>query len=200
MIRFLTTRAASLFRDVRGSAAVQFAVMLPFLFFMVTLGTDFSMSMVRSVMLERALDIEARNVRIGTRLASDYDGIREGICDRARIIPDCMRRLKLEVRAMPLDSFDPLDQYLDCVRLDELDIEDTPPSNFFVARQNQIVLVRACAIFRPITPLGGFAQVNMRRRAGEISDEQSRQFMGWKASDFNSYYQLASTTFFVKEP
>lgn len=182
MIGWLRRRARHLRRDAIAAVTVQFVVALPIVIYCFTFATDFGMAMTRSAMLERALDLESRAVRIGQRAPDDYDGIRRGICQRARLIPDCLSRVKLEVRAMSPSRWEPLSASPDCESLSEVTV--TAPSNFDSAQSNQLVLIRACVVFEAISPGGGFAQAVMSTGAG----------------GFNRYYQLTATNSYVMEP
>lgn len=182
MIARLRQAMRCLRADAVAAVTVQFVVALPLVIYTFTLATDFGMAMTRSAMLERALDVESRAVRVGLRAPDDYDGIRRAICTHARLIPNCLSRVKLEVRAMSLSNWEPLGAAPDCESLSEVTV--TAPSNFDTASNNQLVLVRACVVFEAITPGGGFAQAVMSDGKG----------------GFNRFYQLTATNSYVMEP
>lgn len=182
MIGVVKTWLRRLRRDQSAVAALQFIVLTPFLVFLFTFATDFGMAMTRSAMLERAVDLESRNVRVGLRAADDYDGIRRGICARTRLISNCLTRVKLEVRAMGYEEWKGLRRDADCESLSTLDV--TEPENFDVAGENQLVVIRACAKFEAISPAGGFAQAMLTDGKG----------------GFHRFYQLTATNAYVMEP
>lgn len=173
----------SLRKKEDGVASVQFVVLASLILMLFTFAFDFSMAMTRSAMLERAMGVETRNLRIGARAADDYDGIRKGICDAARLIPNCLERVKLEVKAMTMSKWEAPNETRDCQNLQKLDVED-PAARFDAAQSNQIVLLRACVVFKAVSPTGLLGGVLLH--GGE--------------NGTNKYYPISVVGTYVMEP
>tara|TARA_R110002124_G_scaffold82506_9_gene216529 strand:+ start:1909 stop:2523 length:615 start_codon:yes stop_codon:yes gene_type:complete len=155
--------------DERGVTSVEFvfaAVVFMFVLFW-TIETGFIM--VRWVMLERSVDIAARELRVfGLPASLPRDGngqvsdttahhyIKDLICDNTAIIKDCSTLLRLEL--ISSSSNDALTTTsVDCIdRTSTVDPLTTPPSVVLgersAADSRDIMYMRACVIVDPILP------------------------------------------------
>ncbi len=150
-------------RDDRGTASVEFVIVFPFFLGVLVSSVELSMITVRETMLERALDLTVRDIRLETGTAPQHDDIKELICDRAPIIADCEDNLRLEmVEIDPRDWTDP-DASFDCTDTSE-DVQ--PVRNFVNGQENQLMLLRACAKFSPIFPGAGIGKKLEKDGAG----------------------------------
>src|SRR5690606_40360377 len=59
--------------------------------------------MLRHVMLERALDMSVRDLRLGNWNNPTHDDFKRVVCNRAGVIPDCMNVLLVELRPVSTD-------------------------------------------------------------------------------------------------
>ncbi len=101
-------RAARAAREEDGTATIPFIIFLPFFMILVISSLEMGILMLRHVMLERALDISVRDLRLGT-FTGDYDDFKQNICDRAAVIPDCMNALVVELRPVSTTTWEPLE-------------------------------------------------------------------------------------------
>ncbi|PIE11900.1 MAG: hypothetical protein CSA72_01950 [Rhodobacterales bacterium] len=185
MTRFaaIKRRFARLRRDVRGTYAMSLMVLMPLIGIIMGFAGDLGISLTRQVMLERAVDVQARSIRLGLRPADDYAGLRKAICETARIIPECETRLKLQLKAMSPYSWESIGATPDCESLKE--VTYTEPKEFDTAQGNQLVVLRVCAVVEPFMPGYGVGGALVR-----TSDPDAP----------NRFYQVMATTAFVKEP
>ena len=110
-----------------GSGTIEFALLAP-LFIGLFLSTfELGMLLTRQMMLDRALDIAVREVRLG-RLSGDvHQGIKDIVCARARVIPKCDLRLTLAMTVVDPRAWNGVEPPVRCRDRDE----DEPPANEF---------------------------------------------------------------------
>jgi Flp pilus assembly protein TadG len=177
LISLLKIRATRAAREEDGSATIPFLLFLPFFMMLVISSLEMGILMLRHVMLERALDLSVRDLRLGT-FTGDYNEFKRNICNRAGIIPDCMNVLVVELRPVSTVTWEPLASGAICIdRANPLAPLDNP---FETGAGDELMLVRACAKFDPVVPTTG---------------------MGFQLpKDNTGAYALVSTTAFVNEP
>lgn len=158
------TRLARFLRRFRkaedGNGTIEFVLMLPF--FMILFGSTFElgMAMTRQVMLDRGLDMTVREIRIGGITPVNHDTIKASICNRAAIIPDCLNQVKLEMRPIDPRNWSNIPNRADCI-----DRADTgiPVREFEPGAMNELMILRACALFDPYMPTSGLGAVIPRQ-------------------------------------
>lgn len=160
-----------------GTATIPFLLFLPFFMMLVISSLEMGILMLRHVMLERALDMSVRDLRLGT-FTGNYDAFKRNICNRAGVIPDCMNVLVVELRPVSTVTWQPLASGPVCVnRANPL----VPLGNpFETGAGDELMLIRVCAKFDPVVPTTG---------------------LGFQLpKDNTGAYALISTTAFVNEP
>ena len=174
----LIARALRRFRRGEGgNPTVEFVVVFPVFMVLMASAVESGLLMVRQMMLERGLDLSVRAVRLGTGDDVTNEELRRMICNGAGIIPDCMNQVKVEmIRIDPRDWRHP-EAKPDCVNRGA-DVQVS--RNFETGQAQELMLLRACALFDPIMPNFGLG-VQLSRDSGE-------------------YYALVSTSVFVMEP
>lgn len=153
----MTARLARFRRDERGNATIEFVILFPLLMFILLSMGEAGAMMVRSVMLERGLDIAVRDLRLG--LLTDHDGdgdhdhddIKGLICDAAFLIGDCEDSLLLEVTELNDPDGFPVGP-ANCV---DRESEIAPVVSFTPGERGQTMFVRACLIMDPVFPGSG---------------------------------------------
>jgi len=158
-------------RDEDGSSTVEFALMLPVLMILMTTAVELGVIMTRHVMLERALDLSGREVRLGESATSGE--LVNAICDRAIVIADCNETLVLDMQPISTSNWSLPQQGTPCYNRSE-DIE--PVTEFTFGTDNEIMLIRACVIIDPMMPWLGLGEA--------IDDMSSGQFYLTTASAF----------------
>ncbi|WP_457647468.1 TadE/TadG family type IV pilus assembly protein [Profundibacter sp.] len=172
MLRNLRRHARRLRDSESGNATIQFAIMFPIFLTLFLSSFEFGILMLRQTFLERSVDSVVRELRLGQLPNPTHDTIRTEICNRAPILPDCMETLMVELRVVSTVTWTPLATDVVC-KDKSIDINVTPPGPNFVnvGAANEMVLVRACSVFKPIFPttqlgmslkrtdLGGYALV-----------------------------------------
>lgn len=142
-------------RDEKGTATVEFVVVFPFFLGVLLSSFELSMITMRETMLERALDLVVRDIRLETGSAPQHDEIKSLVCENAPVIPDCELNLRLEmIRIDPTNWVAP-EATFDCTDQSE---EVQPVRSFVNGMDNELMLLRACAKFEPIFPGAGLGK------------------------------------------
>lgn len=173
----MRTAARRLTRQEEGTATIEFVLFFPVFLTVFMSAFESGLLMTRQVMLERAMDVSIRNLRLGSWDNPTPELLKQTICDWATVFPDCMDVMMLELRPVSTVTWTPLDPNITCVDRNE---EIQPLVEFDAGSENEMMLVRACAVFDPIFPLTGLG-LNL-------------------PLDASGGYQLAATSAFVNEP
>jgi len=161
-----------------GNATMEFAIIFPIFVFIFVSAVELGFITLRHTMLDRAVDLTVRDIRLGTGTAPQYEQIRDIICDRAAVIPDCRDNVKIEMIRKDLRAWTPPPADYDCINHAE---QVQPVRSFTNGMDNEMMLLRICAMFRPIFPLSGLGR-------------------DLKASSTNGYRAMITSTAFVQEP
>lgn len=180
MIRLLKPLFAGLRRLRKredGNATVEFVILFPMFMIIFVSAFESGLLMVRQVMLERALDLSVRGLRLGTWTPPTHDDLKRNICNLAGIIPDCMNSILVELQPVDKTTWQPLNVNAQCV---DRDSTIAPVLNVNAGTDNELMLVRVCAVFDPIFPTTGLGM-----QLGK---------------DATGAYALVATSAFVNEP
>jgi Flp pilus assembly protein TadG len=160
-----------------GAASVEFVIVFPFFLGVFLSGYEVAMMNMRAVMMERAMDVVVRNIRLSSGATLDYDQVKNDICSQAFMIPDCSNTLKVELLAINTTSWNGLQNRPDCV-----DRRQTiqPIVQFQNGQQNELMLMRICAVVDPVFPGIGVGRSMPKDPSGG--------------------YQIIATSAFVNEP
>lgn len=166
------------FRDSEeGSMVVPFALWTPVFLGLILSSIELGTVTIRHTALERAMDETVRDLRLGTGAANDHAALKASICDRAAVLPGCEDTLHLEMLRLDMRAWETPPLVADCV-----DVSETvnPQRNFSFGSSNEMMMLRACYKYKPITP------------AGTLSSSLP--------TDDDGYTALVATTAFVHEP
>ena len=99
------------------------------------------------------------------------------ICNNTVVIPDCKNSLKIELQPVQAANWRGLQQRPDCIKRNE---KIQPDARFENGQENQMMLMRVCAVVDPFFPGVGVGRKIPKDETGG--------------------YQLIATTAFVNEP
>lgn len=157
-----------------GNATIEFVLFVPFFFVFFLSSFEMGMLMVRQTMLDRGVDLSVRLVRLNQMVDStgtsvvNRGNLRRSICFfSGGLIPDCDDRLRVEMIRM-----DPHNWGAGGARATAggacVDVDD--PSRvdgvFDAAPENELILLRVCALVEPISLTAGLG-AGMQRRSGD---------------------------------
>jgi len=180
MIRTLFRLARHARRAARreeGSASVEFVILFPMFMILFVSCFESAMLMTRQVMLERAVDLSVRGLRLGTWTPPTHTDLKKNICRLAGIIPDCMNVILVELRPVSTETWSPLNNSPTCVDRSQA---IQPVTTVDGGLDNEMMLVRACVKVKPLFPATGLGMILPKD--------------GWNS------YALVSTSAFVNEP
>lgn len=159
-----------------GNAVAAYALWVPAFVAIIVSTIELGTVTVRSVQLERALDQAVREVKIGVT-APSHDALKATICGKTTVLPGCMETLHLEMIPLDMRNYVEPPQSADCVDVSQ---EATPQRSFRHGTGGQLMFLRACYKFKPLTP------------AGTLNASL--------AKDAEGYTAIVSTSAFVFEP
>lgn len=136
-----------------GGATVEFVIVFPLFLTVLLTSVESGLMLARQVMLERALDMAVRDLRLGSWVNPDHDGLRERICARTGILRDCRTDLLLELQPVDATNWILPQDPVACVDREE---EIEPVTQFTPGAGNQLMLVRVCYIADPLFPTTRF--------------------------------------------
>lgn len=165
-----------------GTATVEFVVLFPLFMFLFLMGFESGLFMIRNVMLERAVDISVRDIRLGNGKVPQFAALKENICDDVVVLPNCvdsihiyMTQLDITPGAVSAVTGDVrcLNRYSDEPQFDE--------SDYDVGAANTMMLVQVCASVQPFFPSTGIG-------------------LGLARDELEGDYAIVASTAFVNEP
>ncbi|MDK3019477.1 TadE/TadG family type IV pilus assembly protein [Pseudodonghicola flavimaris] len=177
MIASLRDRLHRLWRAEDGNATIEFAIVFPAIITIMLSGLELGFITLEHAMLERAMDLTARDIRLGTGTAPQHDDIKNMICGYAGFIPNCDTNLRLEMIQVDPRAWTDIDPTPDCTDKSE---EVSPVRNFVNGQSNELMVLRACAKFDPVFPTTGLGKELVKDEFGQ--------------------YSLTALTVFVQEP
>lgn len=166
------------FAGENGSATIEFVILFPFFIGIFASAFEAAYVTMRQAMLDRAVDIVVRNVRLGVGGTPTHETLKRDICNTAGVIPDCMNSLHIEMELVSKSTWYVRTGAVQCVDRDE---EVEPAINFTAGNDNDVMLMTVCAVFKPMVPTTG---------------------LGLKLPKVNggTYYGIVSITAFSNEP
>lgn len=161
-----------------GVTTVEFVMTFPIIAFFMLSAIEFGVVMVRQVMLDRAVDMAMRQVRLGNIGNNGLPELRAHICSQTIMISNCMNSLTIEMRPVDTTTFAGLNTPTRCINRAE---DINPAVTFNVgAGEQELMLVKVCAVVDPFFPTSGWA-------------------LGLE-TDASNGYAIASLSAFVNEP
>jgi hypothetical protein len=136
-----------------GSATIEFVILFPAILTLFFSAFEVSIYLTRSVLLERAVDLNVRLLRLGTLEPATQDELKRRICNDSLIFKDCPNAIMVELREVSTNDWVLPDTGIVCV---DRDADVQPAVGFNFGGRNEVMLVRACAVLDPFfgtTPL-----------------------------------------------
>lgn len=145
----LLSRLRRFLRATDGTASVEVVILFPLMLWPFLTGMEAGIMQMRRVMFEHAVDVVARDVRMGKSGFGTAAEIRAAVCDRAGIIPDCANNLMLELAPVQVEGFTATESAVTCRNRDQ---EVQPATTFNPGSQNELMFMRFCVLYDPIFP------------------------------------------------
>ena len=159
------TNISRFFRKEDANATVEFVIVFPLIVLIFVAAFETAMLLTRQVMMERALDSAVRYMRLTSGVSVTHDAIRDNICENSPILIDCQNSLLLDLRVIDQDSYNLPDYHTLCV-----DRSGTvnPANEFNPGAENELMLIRTCALVDRILPISGLGLDLTRDDTGAI--------------------------------
>lgn len=155
MMRFESKKLRSFLRDESGAVyLLPFVIWLPLFLAVIIAGLEIGALSIRHTQLERGLDLTVREVRLGTGENLDHDTLKAMICDNTTLLADCNDMLRLEMIPLSLRQWNEPPRAADCVDSSE---PVRPLRQFDPGEPNELMMLRACFKYKPLTPAGSVA-------------------------------------------
>lgn len=138
-----------------GAATVEFAILFPLVLTMMLGAIDLGITMVRQVMLDRAVDITVRDVRLGKIGTNSSDRMSDLICANSILLPNCVDSITVEMMPVNTSDFSGLDGSFPCID-DQQEI--TPAVTFNPGSgggAQELMLLRICVVAEPFLRVTG---------------------------------------------
>jgi Flp pilus assembly protein TadG len=136
-------------RDEAGTATTEFVIIVPVFFMLLLMGVDAGLVMTRQVMLDRALDIVVRDLRLGRLEDPSLNDLRTRICSQTAILPNCAANLLIDLRTVNTLSWNFPATPPACV---DRAASITPVTSVVAGAGNDMMMLRACMIIDPLFP------------------------------------------------
>lgn len=151
MMYLVKSLATAFSKQEHGNVVVPFALWMPLILALILGSVELGTLTIRQTALERALDDTVRDIRLGA--VSNHDDIKQSICDGTAVLPNCMSTLHLEMVSLDMRDWGGVVAAADCADTTQ---PVTPNRTFQNGGTNEMMLLRACFKFKPITPGGSF--------------------------------------------
>lgn len=139
--------------STQAAVTAEFVVGFSVLFSMFLLLLEMMFLMVRVTMLQHALDLTVRDIRLGLIVNPTVTSLESTICSRMSIVPDCTSSLVLEFTKIDLATFAMPDPMGPCTRRSADVMAGRVSETYSTGIENELMAVRACVVVDTITPL-----------------------------------------------
>ncbi|MFW2543308.1 TadE/TadG family type IV pilus assembly protein [Primorskyibacter sp. 2E107] len=156
---------------------VPFALWTPVFLGLILSSIELGTVTIRQTALERALDDAVRDLRLDSTSVASHDDLKNKICQSAAVLPACTDMLRLEMVRLDMRNWQAPETVADCVDVSE---PVNPVRSYYKGGEQEMMLLRACYKYQPITP------------AGTLSSSLAKDEAGYTA--------IVSSTAFVNEP
>lgn len=172
MIRRLARRFR---RSESGSSTVEFVVVFPLIITVFMSMFEGAVMTVQQAMLERALDLTVRSLRLTTGTAPTRAQVASKVCEYTNVIRDCEDSIIIELTPVPVPAFTLPNADVPCVdRANDV----IPQHGFTNGVGNQLMLIRACVVVDPLFPMTGLGLALTKDASGGYQIKTASAYVG----------------------
>ncbi len=151
-------------RKEDGQLVVEFALAVPIVFTIFLTSVELGIYQMRQMFLDRGMDITVRDIRLGTGQNLDHTQLKQSICDNAGFLENCQNTLRLEMQPIDPRKFGKgFRQAADCVDVSQ---PVTPLRTFVHGNNHELMILRACYMFKPVFPTTGLGYAYTKDGSG----------------------------------
>lgn len=136
-----------------GTATMELVIILPLIFALFAAAMESGLLMTRSALLDRALDLTVRELRLGHVTNPSHDDLKQMICDRFLLVQHCNENLMLELQKVNMTTWVMPVEPTACV---DRNAAVQPVVELDLGQHNDLMLVRACLMADLIFPTSEF--------------------------------------------
>ena len=129
-----------------GTASIEFVILFPAIMTIFFSSFEVSIYLTRSVLLDRALDLNVRLLRLGSLDPATSTELKRRVCNDALIFNNCPSAIMLELTEISTANWALPNPQMTCV---DREAEIQPAVNFDFGGMNDLMLVRACTVLDP---------------------------------------------------
>lgn len=142
------------FRSKRAAVTAEFVIGFPILFLMFLVTIELTFLMARSTLLQQALEVTMRDVRLGNIVNPTVLELEEEVCSKFSI-PDCDSSMVLEFTQIDRTTFVMPEPQAPCTRRSPEIMQARASEVYFTGTENELMVVRACLVVDTLTPMLG---------------------------------------------
>lgn len=165
MIRKLSTFLRRFKRGDDGQMMVEFALAVPLIFTLFLTSVEMGIYSLRQNFLDRGLDMAVRDVRLNTGTQYSHADLKQLVCDYAGFLPDCDEALMIEMNPINPRAFSGFGGTADCR---DVSLPVAPSRNFVHGIDHQLMMLRACYMFKPVFPSTGLGFAFTKDGSGRV--------------------------------
>lgn len=129
-----------------GTATIEFVLLFPAFMTLFLSAFEMSLYLARATLLERAVDLNVRALRLGSLEPATSDELKSRICDDSMILPNCDDNIMVELTNVSPNAWNLPSTGITCADRDE---EIQPAVDFEFGRLNDLMMVRVCVVVDP---------------------------------------------------
>lgn len=155
MTRALPRLLRRFLRGEAGTAALEFVISVPILMAVFCASFESGLLMMRSILLEQAVDQTMRELRLGHYPLPTAALLKSEICARGVILQNCESNISIEMVRVSTATWAVPTTDIECVdREQSMD----PVLSLQIGQQNDVMLVRICVIQDALFPTMGLGE------------------------------------------
>ena len=152
-------------RATEGTATVEFVIVFPVLLMLLFQSIEAGWIMVRYTMLQRAVDVTVRELRLGHLPNPTNDSLRTAICSLTTDITNCSSSLMIELKPIDTATYAMPSANAPCV---DRTAKIQPVTTVQQGGGDNLMLIRVCAVIDPLFPYTGLGLALPKDASGGI--------------------------------
>jgi hypothetical protein len=142
--------------EERGTATIEFVLLVPIVLTVFFASFESSFFMIKSVMLERSVDIVVRDIRLGVLDDMNHRDLKKRFCETSALTnpENCVDKMRIWMQPINTADFSMVLPQRHCMdksaKIDPL--VDPPAAEFAYGVDNDIMLLHICLLETPLFP------------------------------------------------
>ncbi len=170
----ISGRFPSWLRREDGTATMEFVIVIPVIITIFMSSFECGLLMTRKILLEEAVDLTMRDLRLGHLPGVTNVALKQQICSHTIIFPNCTSNLIIQTNRINTTTWSVPNTHLACVNSSS-PIE--PVTTMTSGQENDMMLIRVCMSLPAIFPGTGLALAMTPDALGNYSLEAVSAFV-----------------------